>query len=542
MKMDNTILIKKGKIFDGTGVPPFEADILIKKDLIIEIGSIQSEESYIIIDGKGLALSPGFIDIHTHLDFFFPSPRHAIVLESWARQGVTTIVAGNCGYSAAPISHEKEELINTFWNFALPKDGLVYNWDSMANYFDFLETYGLAFNVAILTGHNTLRTNVMGWEARAANQDEITEMKQMLRKSLEAGSIGLSLGLYYCPGIFSHTDELIELASVLTEFGAPLVPHTRGLTSTYDKAIEEVILIAEENKIPLHLSHHAGGLGQVRANALKLIEAAKKRGLNIGHDNMPWAGGCTAVLAHFPPWILDGGIDKCINRLQDPETRKQAIEELKNFQPKWPTWENKYWTDKFFSGNTYIGGFSVNKNQKFEYMQIKDIAKYLNKDMYETLFDLVIEEKGKLFTIGYMDHPLAEKLYDDLLKDPDCSIETDVIGVDFKNPFPVSYGTFTKVLGEMARDKKLFSQEEAIRKMTSLPAQQMQLKNRGIIKTGYFADIIIFNPKTVNSRVTFSKPFEYSEGIEYVIINGKLVLEKGKYNPDTFAGRVLRNR
>ena len=410
----------------------------------------------------------------------------------------------------------------------------------MGAYLQYLEKVGQAFNIAILTGHNTLRTNVMGWDARFAESKEISEMKRMLKDSLKAGSFGLSLGLYYCPGIFSHTDELVELASVLTEIGAPLVPHTRGLTVTYDKAVEEVIAIAETNKIPLHISHHAGGSGQVRRKALNLIDAAKDRGIKIGHDNMPWAGGCTAILAHLPPWILDGGIDSLIQNLKDPEIRKLAKDEVQNFNPTWPTWEHKYWTDKFFGGNTFIGGFSLEKNRKFEYMQIKDIAKNLNIDIYEALFDLVIEEKGKLFTLSYIDHPIAEKFYDDLIKDPDCSIETDVIGVDFKNPFPVSYGTFTKVLGEMARDKGLISQEEAIRKMTSLPANQMQIKNRGLLKKSYFADITIFDPITVNSKVSFTNHFQNSVGVEYVIINGKVVLDQGNYNEKALAGKVLR--
>jgi N-acyl-D-amino-acid deacylase len=538
--MSSNLLIKNGLVMDGTGNPAFKADILIEGDQIKDIGTFQDAKTDITIDARGLVVAPGFIDVHTHLDFFFPSSRHPQVLESWVRQGVTTIVAGNCGYSAAPINHEKEELISTFWNFALPHDGLNYEWTSMTDFFDFLDHKGQAFNVAILTGHNTLRTNVMGWDARFADTEELIEMKKMLRDSLKAGSFGLSLGLYYCPGIFSNTNELMELASVLTEFGAPLVPHTRGLTVTYDKAIEEVINIAEVNKIPLHISHHAGGSGLVRKRALKVIEEARSRGLKIGHDNMPWAGGCTAILAHLPPWLLDGGIDKLLERLQDSDVRKQAIEELENFEPKWPTWENKYWTDKFFGGNTYIGGFKLEKNRKFEYMQIKDIAKNLKQGLYETLFDLIIEEKGSLFTLGFIDHPLAEQVYDDLIKDPNCSIETDVIGVDFNNPFPVSYGTFTKVLGEMARDKELMSQEEAIRKMTLLPASQMQIKNRGLIKKGYFADITLFNPKTVNSMVNFTNHFQNSVGIEHVLINGKVVLDKGNYDEKAFAGKVIR--
>jgi len=539
--MSNDILIKNGLIMDGTGKSAFEADVMISGDKIEDIGSFKDADAIKIIDAKDLVVAPGFIDCHTHLDFFFPNPRHAEVLESWAHQGVTTIIGGNCGYSPAPINHEKEELVNMVWNFALPHEGMKYEWTTFGEYLDILQRNGQAYNVAILTGYNTLRTNVMGWDACFAKPGEISEMKKMLRSSLNEGSFGLSLGLYYVPGIYSHTDELMEIASVLTEFGAPLVPHTRGLTVHYDKAVQEVIDIAEKNQIPLHLSHHAGGSTQrVRRKALKAVKAARERGLEIGHDNMPWAGGCTAVLAHMPPWILDGGIEKLLERLQDPDIRRHIIEEIKNFQPKWPNWEHKYWTDKFFDRNTHICGFKLEKNKDFEYKTIEEIAKELNKDIYNALLDLILEEKGKIFTVGFMDHPLAEKYYDELIADPDCSIETDVVGADFNNPFPASYGTFTKVLGQMARDRRVISQEEAIRKMTSLPAKQMQIKNRGLIKKGNFADITIFNPKTVKSLVSFTKHFQNSEGIEYVLINGKIVLEQGKYDANAFAGKVLR--
>jgi len=535
------ILIKNGMVMDGTGKPVFKADVKVIGDQIENIGTFEDTEATKIIDAKGLVVAPGFIDCHTHLDFFFSNPRHAEVLESWARQGVTTIVAGNCGYSPAPINHDKEELINTFWNFALPHDGMNYEWNTFGEYLDVLQKNGQAYNVAILTGFNTLRTNVMGWDARFASPQEISEMKKMLRQSLQEGSFGLSLGLYYVPGIYSHTDELMDLASVLTDFGAPLVPHTRGLTNHYDKAVQEVIGIAEKNKIPLHLSHHAGGdFGRTTTLAKRAVKKAIARGVKIGHDNMPYAGGCTAILAHMPPWLLDGGIEKLLKRLKDPEIRKQAIEEIKNFTPQWPNWDNKYWTDKFFDKNTHICGFKLEKNKKYEYKTIEEIAKELNQDIYETLLDIVLEEKGSLFTVGFVDIPIAEKLWEELIKDPNCSIESDVIGVDFNNPFPVSYGTFTKVLGQIARDRGVMPQEEAVRKMTSLPAEQMQIKERGIIKEGYYADITIFNPQTVKSNVTFTKSFVHSEGIEYVIINGKVVLDRGIYNSEAFAGKVLR--
>ncbi|MBW2086735.1 MAG: amidohydrolase family protein [Deltaproteobacteria bacterium] len=345
--MANDVLIKNGMVMDGTGGAAFRADVIIQEDHIKDLGLFPEARALKEIDAKGLIVAPGFIDVHTHLDFFFPSKRHAEVLKSWVYQGVTTIVAGCCGFSPAPINHDYEDILSTYWNFALPHDGLTYEWTTMDEYLDFLQRNGQAFNVAILTGYNTLRTNAMGFQARFANVAEIAEMKRMLKESLEAGSIGLSMGLFYCPAIFSNTDEIMDVSSVLSEFGAPLVPHTRGLTVTYDKAVEEVIGIAEKYHIPLQISHHAGGAGEVRVRAVKAVQEAMDRGVEIGHDNIPWANGPTTILALLPPWLFNGGVDKALERLKDPDVRKQVVEELKNFIPQWPTWENNYWTDKF---------------------------------------------------------------------------------------------------------------------------------------------------------------------------------------------------
>jgi len=542
--MSNNILIKNGLVMDGTGKPAFKADVLIHDDRIEEIGDLQREDADIMIEADGLVVAPGFIDVHSHLDFLLPSPRHVQVLETWIRQGVTTIIGGNCGYSPAPINHDHADDISIYWNFALPYDGLKFQWTSMAEFLDYLEKVGQVLNVAILTGHNTLRTNVMGFEARFAKQDEINEMKWMLNESIEAGSFGLSLGLEYVPGIFSNTDELLDLASVLSSYGLPIVPHTRALLSKlYAKAIEEVILVAEKNKIPLHISHHAGGgIGRTRKLALKAIQEAIDRGVKISHDNLPWPNTSTTALSEFPPWLFDGGMVKFFERLKgDRQIRKQTILELKQFIPKWPPWENKYWTGRGFNANALVAGFRIKRNKRFENWKINDIAEELNKDPIDTLIDLVIEENGRLYVItGQFGNPVAEDFVSSLLSDPNCSIGTDIVAADFKTISPVAYGAFTKVLGEIARDKGIITQEEAVRKMTSLPAKQMQIKDRGILSKDAIADITIFNPKIVKNRSSYTSPYQPSEGIEYVLINGKIVLNKDIFYPKVLAGRVLR--
>ena len=538
-EMKDDILINNVIIIDGTGKTAFRTNILIHDDKIEEIGIFKEEDAAVIVDARDLIVAPGFIDCHTHLGFFFPSPRHGNVLKAWAHMGVTTIVAGNCGYSPAPINHEHEENISVYWNFALPNDGLKYEWDTMGEYFDFLKRNGQAYNVAILTGHNTLRTNVMGFQARFAGTEEIKDMKESLRQSLEEGSIGLSLGLGYVPGIYSHTDELMELASVLTDFKAPIVPHTRGLGGTYDKAIEEVIKIAEKNHIPLHISHEAGGGFETREKIIQLIKEARDRGIKISSDNMPWGVGPSTAFILCPPSLFDGGVEKFYERLQDADIREKAIHDMQTVTPEWPNWEHDYWTDRFFGETPIMHGFKLDKNRRYNNMTLKDIADELNKTPIDAFIDLVLEERKGIFFTSSFDTPAADAYMATLISDPHCSIMTDAIGFDFNSCNPVPYGAFTKVLGKWVREEKKFTLEDAIYKMTSLPAQQMQLEKRGVVEKGNFADITIFNPKTVDNRATFETPFQLSVGIEYVLINGKMVLEQGKYNDRAFAGKVL---
>jgi N-acyl-D-amino-acid deacylase len=483
--MDKDILIKNGTVMDGTGSPAVRADLIIRDDRIEDLGSFPDAQAGEVIDAQGLAVAPGFIDVHTHLDFFLTSPRHPEVMERWVRQGVTTIIAGNCGFSPAPIYPETHDTVRSYWNFAFPRDGLSFEWASMAEYFAHISRSGLAYNVAVLTGHNVLRMNLMGMQERAPTAGEVSTMKQMLEESLEAGSIGLSIGLLYCPGCFSRTDEITELASVLTEYGAPLVTHTRGMSEIYDEAVKEVIQVAEANRIPLHLSHHFGGFqtgklvnptqlktkllfllakmmgesftvkNQLKAmpshlRANQLIARARERGVDVGHDMLPWVCAFTSLLAILPPRLYAGGMAKLLEQLHDPEIRKTVIKEKESASPKWPTWENGWWTDNLFEGSFMLSGFKVEKNRAYENMRLEDIAKERGTDLYNTAFDLIVEEEGRIFFVYSIgDQTISDWIGASAVSDPNCAIMTDIVGVDYPNPSPVSYGAFTKVLGQL---------------------------------------------------------------------------------------------
>ena len=580
-KMNRSTLIKNGTIMDGTGRPGFRGDLLIVGDRIKAIGILNGAKADRFIDAQGLAVAPGFIDCHTHLDFFMTDPCHATVMERWCRQGVTTIIAGNCGFSPAPVAETTRSEWQIYCNFAMPRKGMTYEWTSMAEYFEFMERNKVSFNIGVFTGHNVLRANTMGFENRFAGHDELDDMKRQLKAAMDAGALGLSLGLLYLPAYYSDTAELVELASVLTEYGAPLAVHTRGLTQLYDKAVEEAILVAEKNRIPLQLSHHAGGdastskkdmmlgytpkvklklaiarmMGEkfflnqaveknpVRQKAVQLVQEALDRGVEIGHDNMPWMCGPSTILCTLPPWLFNWGTKKAFEQLQDPFIREKAAKEMASCIPQWPPWEHDYWVDNFFAPSMRLSGFRLKKNKAFENMSINRIARSLKKNVFDTVFDLIIEEQGRFFIIGGLfDNPAGDTFMSHLLKDPNCAIMTDVVGVDYTTPNPVSYGAFTKVLGQFARDMGVFSQEEAVRRMTALPAKQMQLRDRGRLKKGAYADICVFNPKTVKNKASFKKPNQFSDGINYVFINGTLVLNRGEYDHQAWAGRVLRRR
>lgn len=547
--MDDGITIENGLIVDGSGNPPYKASVFVKEEFIKDVNKdleLDVKGSPSIIDAEGLMVAPGFIDIHSHLGFVHATPQHPEILKGWIYQGVTTIISGNCGVSPAPMNSKMKEDMNRYWNALLPREGFEYKWNTMEEYLSHLENLGQLYNVGMLTGHNTLRTHVMGFEARFPSQDEMHQMQQLLRQSIQSGSLGLSLGLAYVPGIFSNTDELVGLASVLSEFSPapPIVPHVRGMfTKFYHKAIEEVIMVAEKNKIPLQISHHAGGgLSRTRKLAVKAINAALKRGVKIGHDNIPWPTRRTTALKIFPAWLFSDGFERFFENLKHPEIRKKVVEEIKYYTSEWPPWEHDYWLEKDFNEALVLSGFKKEKNLEFNNLSIGEIARKLNKDPIETLIDLVLEEHGEFFFFsGKPEDPMAEMYIMNLLCDPNCSVGTDVVGIALeKTPVPGAYGGFTKILGKFVREKKAMKLEEAVRKMTSLPAGQLQLDKRGRIAKGYYGDITIFDPEIINCKATFNDSRRLSIGIKHVFINGIHVLEKEKLHLEKLPGKVLK--
>jgi N-acyl-D-amino-acid deacylase len=277
----------------------------------------------------------------------------------------------------------------------------------------------------------------------------------------------------------------------------------------------------------------------LRAN--ELIARASDRGFEVSHDMLPWLCAFTTLLTILPPRLCARGMPGLLSQLRDPEARKRIIREMKTAAPRWPTWDHGWWTDNIFDGSYRLCGFRLQKNLGYENRRIQEIAKERGTDLFNTALDLIVEEEGRIFFVYSIDdQTISDWLGAYAISDPNCAVMTDIVGVDYPNPSPVSYGAFTKVLGQFARDRGILTQEEAVRKMTSLPAGQMRLKDRGIVRKGAFADLTVFDPNTVRNRASFKDPHRFSEGIEYVLINGRPVMEGGTYDAKALAGTVIR--
>ena len=548
--MDCDLLIKNGMLFDGMGNDAFHGDIAIKGGTIIAVGTLSADISPAqTIDVAGLSVSPGFIDVHTHADFVLASPHHHGLMEPFVRQGITTMVTGNCGFSPAPINHEYVGQLSTYWNCILPEDGLPWSWSTMADFFGHLESVQPILNVAQLAGHGVIRINTMGYARRAPSPDELQKMREYVRQSLEEGAHGLSFGLGYIPGIWANTDELIEVSRDLSKYGARITVHMRNQSVFIEKAVDEMIRVAETAGVPLQISHYVPFGADYTEQFFKSYQAteeARTRGVEIGYDMLPYAVSSTTIFILYPPWMFEGGLDAFFDRLSDPKIRKQLVSEFKQQKPEWPSWETGTWADHEYNeeigwSSHRIFGFRKPEYKQYEGVNLEAIAEDMNKDAFEALFDLTLEERGSLYyTAGFHDDEGFDMALGGVLNLPHMAFMTDAVGIGRHAQHPSHYGTFPRFLGRHVREWETFTLAEAVRKSTSLPAAQLGLAGRGVIREGDCADIVIFDSGRIIDKASFEEPYQHPEGVETVIINGVPVWHKGRFRADTPAGQVIR--
>lgn len=520
------IIIKDALIVDGSGDPSFASSVGIRGEKIAAVGDIQESEASTVFHANGLAISPGFVDIHAHSEFTLLADRRG---EGKVMQGVTTEVSGNCGLSAGPLYGEYFERRKG----DLKELGLELSWHGLGEFFSILENRGLSLNFATLVGHGNLRGSVVGYGNRRPTGEEMERMKSLLRESMKAGGVGLSSGLIYPPGVYSDIEELIELAKVVKEFGGIYASHMRSEGEKLLEAITEAVRIGEEAGIPVQISHLKTG-GEKNwhklEGAFELIEAARLRGVDVTADRYPYTASSTDLDAILPSWAYEGGVEAELARLSDPATREKLKNEILTQHPRDDYWET-----------VMVAAVDTEKNKGFEGKTMAQVAREMGKEPCDALFDFLLEEKLRISAIYFS---MSEENLRRILQKPYVMVGSDSSAraingpTRLGKPHPRTFGSFPRVLSKFVREENIFTLEEAVRKMTSLPAQRLGLKDRGVIKTGAFADLVIFNPDRVHDTATYTEPYSYPMGIRHVIVNGTFVVKDGAHT-GAMPGKVL---
>jgi len=533
------LVIKYGHLFDGSGNPWFSADIGVKDGKISRIGVIKPSEAEKIVDARGLFVSPGFVDAHSHSDLsILVSPKEM----SKIKQGITTVVNGVCGTSVAPIRKERLNDLKSIMQGPFYKNSIqaiTWDWFSMEEYLEKVERRGVSVNVATYTGHSPVRISVIGTETRKATKDEIDEMRKLLEESMKEGSFGVSYGLNFFPGMYADEYELIEIAKGAARYGGYASFHqryTQGM-EVFD-GCKEAIRICEKSGARLNISHivPAYGAWGKSPELTGLFDGARAKGIDMVYDILPFEYGAVTVVGTLPGWARQEGIEKLIELLKDPVEREKIRQDPFTFQR--PLIREGRWD--------LMKIMHMKSNPEYAFKTIADIAEMRGRDPvkegWDVALDLIIEEGEDFQTRMYQ---WREEDVQYMFKHNMAMLETDNPGSEIDHPIlgvltdERSYGAFSKVLGRWIREQKIMTWEEAIRKMTSMPAQALGLRDRGFLKEGYWADITIFNHNTIIDTSTIEKPQSYSRGIEYLIVNGEIVLDKGEYTGAT-PGKTIR--
>jgi N-acyl-D-amino-acid deacylase len=523
------LVIGNGRLVDGTGNPWYFGDVGIKDGKIVEVGRVRGS-GLERIDASGRVVSPGFIDGHCHSDLMvLDDPGSEIKLQ----QGVTTEVVGNCGMTPAPFTPRNLDLLRTYVEPVLGNTGREWRWESVEQYFDALLEAQPSENVATYVGHGTLRIAVMGFENRPATGEELDRMKGLLEEALQAGAIGLSLGLMYAPGSYTPREELAELCAVLSRYDGLLATHIRGEGNSLIPSLEEVIWIAERSGVSLQISHlkAAGGAnwGSV-TRAMEIIEEARSRGLDVTCDVYPYTAGSTSLTTLLPPWALEGGISQTLKRLGDSDSRERIKAELREEQDDWDNLVASTGWD-----SVYISSLNREDDANLAGKNILEVSESRGIDPEDFMMDLLLEQDGKVSMVFFH---MAGSDVEQVIRWGRSLIASDSLHDHAEKPHTRHYGTFPHVLARYVREKKMLTLEDAVRKMTSFPAGRFKLGKRGLISPGYAADLVVFDPETILDTATYEDPKHFPEGISHVLVNGKKAVEAGSLL-ETGAGTVI---
>jgi N-acyl-D-amino-acid deacylase len=496
------LLVRNGTVVDGSGARAFRADVAVKDGRIVRIGHLEDASAKRTVDASGLVVAPGFIDVHTHADDLAKKPR----AENFLRMGVTTIVAGNCGSSPVEIGKELEEIRKA----------------------------GPSINFATLVGHGSVRATVMGTERRAPTAAELEKMKALVAKAMADGAVGLSTGLQYVPGSYAAEDEIVELARVACKAGGLYASHMRNEGTEIEKSLAETIAVGEKAGCPVEVSHlkiDSPSRWGASEKALGLIEAARSRGIAVQADQYAYTAAASSLSIRFPDWALEGGDEQIRKRLDDAATWARIKTDMKAIL-----------AGRGFSDLSFAVVADYPPDPSLVGLSLKQVAEKLLGDGSA---EAQLEAARRMLRAGgaaMVYHLMSEDDMTRILRHREVAVASDgdVPDPDGR-PHPRAFGDNARVLGLYVRQRKVLSLEEAVRKMTSLPAAHFKLSQRGLVKEGYAADLVLFDPAAVRDEATFEEPRKFASGFRYVLVNGVLVIDGGTAT-GAAAGQVLQPR
>jgi N-acyl-D-aspartate/D-glutamate deacylase len=547
------LLIQNAQVVDGTGQPAYFADIAVKGKRIAAIyqtdGGQFSAEARRTINADKLAVIPGIIDPHSHADLILPlePKRQAELMRCKLAQGITTTIVGNCGLGCAPVGNSEAEGILRAVNSWMTPESVEWNWQTIGEYLNRLEDNGVTLNIATLAPHGPIRISAMGLAKGKPSRSQLKKMRSMVERAMTDGAFGLSTGLIYPPGMYSDSGELQDLAQIVADHKGIYTSHIRGSSETLIPAVKELLDVARSTGVRIHHSHNEA-VGRQHwpkiDRILRMEEQAEREGVRISFDMFPYTAAATMMIALYPPWALEGGVDELIRRLSDEKIRRRIEREIKSARSscKAGGWPHNLVRATGWSA-IRIGYVASRRNKRFENRNLIELAELTGKTPFDAISDLIIEEGGQVSMLifevtGEREERQLLGKYAGHRLGAFCS---DAEDYGRGLPHPAAYGAFAKILSRFVRTDNLISFEEAVRKMTSYPSQIFRLKDRGTIRLGAFADLVILDPQRVNDRSTFEKPRREATGIKTVIINGREIFSDGKFL-DVFHGEVIRHK
>jgi N-acyl-D-amino-acid deacylase len=521
-QVDYDIIIHNGMVYDGSGGAPRRADVGVKGDQIAAIGDLSKARATNEVDVGGMAVAPGFINMLSHSETSLIVDYRSL---GELRQGVTTQIFGES--SMGPLSDEMKRT-------QLASQGDIkfdIPWTTLAEYLKYMEKRGISQNVASFVGAGTVRSHVIGLEDKPPTPAQLEQMKELVRREMEAGALGVTTALIYPPNFFAKTDELIELCKVASKYRGKYIAHIRSEANQFMEAVEETLRIAREANIPVEIYHlkASGEENWQKMDAvIKRINEARRQGLKVTADMYTYTAGATGLTSTMPPWVLDGGYDALYKRLQDAETRKKIAAEMRR-----PTneWENMFLLPRSLD-RILLVGFRSEKLKPLIGKTLAEVAKMRGADPTDTVMDLILEDRSRVGTVYFL---MSEENIKKQIVQPWVMFGSDAASMAAEGAFlkssthPRAYGCFARLLGKYVREEKAISLQEAVRRLSGLPAATLELDRRGLLNPGYFADVVVFDPNSIADKATFEQPHQYSVGVKHVFVNGAHVLKDGEH-------------